>query len=87
MKVFEKLEENSWAIKLVKDTEIKGRAVLIACNSVTEKYLCDLIRFESGGKIIVVEGVYSTLERLGYNPKEHNNCYDMNGGISVTAGR
>ena len=87
MKVFEKLEEKSWAIKLVKDTEIEGRALLIACNSVTDEYICDVIQFESNGKIIPIYNVYNTLERLGYNPKEHNNCYNKDGSILIVSGR
>lgn len=85
MKVFEKLEEKSWSIKLVKDTEIEGRAVLLACNSVTDEYICDIIWFESDGEIIAVRDVDNILKRLGYDPREHYNCYNEDGSIVLTS--
>ena len=82
MKIYreEKEIKKSWCLKLVEsDKYVRLRAV----DSDTGETICCLITFFSSGKITPTPMGFHALEKEGYDPHEHGNIFNENGGIVI----
>ena len=83
MKIYREGKEvkKSWCLKLVEsDKSVRVRAV----DSSTGELVACLIVFFSSGKITSAPMCFHALEKAGYDPHEHNNSFDEDGGIVIS---
>lgn len=92
MKVFNGSNKNkkSWCLKLVEGSQdpVWGRptAYLEAVDSTSGVIICGLVKFSSGGEVLICPNVYNTLNAVGYDPHEHGNGFTEEGRLVVTTG-
>ena len=82
MKIYreEKEVKKSWCLNMEEsDRDVRIRAV----DSKTGEIICCLIGFFSSGKITSTPMSFHALKKEGYDPHEHNNSFNKDGGIVI----